>query len=270
MRRTPVQKKEPKPLPKTNYSKRYEDLKPVVDSGMTVPKYIEKLKNRLPKGEIFRRIRPQKLVDLLAAYDYELQEKARLESSQESTSDLEDNSNVPSYHHMHSSITFNDEQPNRSTSTPSSQIDCPFILYDVRDEEEYENCHIKNAKWYPKSRLSRATGQFTSEVLSYKSQPDKMIVLYCDYGELSAEAAQMFAERGFDNIFLLHGGLAEFASEFPNLVGPNAPPRPLTPSKKPSAMHSAVSGRKTPVSQRSPSRAARAVAARPGERKPWK
>ena len=100
----------------------------------------------------------------------------------------------------------------------------------------------------------------------------KPIVVYCDYGYLSGVAAQMLAERGFDNVFLLHGGLAQFAEEFPSLVGPNAPPKPLrSPSKRPAATHSAAPGRKTPVAApRSPSRAARAVAARPGERKPWK
>ena len=265
--------KAPKPLPKTNYSKRYEDLKPVIDSGMTVPKLIAQLKNRMPTGEIFRRIRPKKLVELLGLHSYELEEKERLaHEAGDVSNEPEDNSNVPQYHHMHSSIVFND---NRSAQPhePKRTVDCPFILLDVRDEEEFENCHIQNAENYPKARLSRATGQFTPEILAFKGHPEKMIVVYCDYGQTSGEAAQMFAERGFDNIFLLHGGLAEFAEQFPNLCGPNEPPKPLNQSKSATSQQSAA-GRagkavKMPA-QRKQTRQMQAAAAPPGSKPIWK
>jgi len=232
--------KPPKPIPKTKFSERFEGLEATIDTGMTVPKLIEALKNKLPKDEIFRRIRPRRLVELLALHAFAMQEQERMERIQleEETVDKP----VPSYHHMHSSIVFNDDGPVEPIRTRSmTQIECPFLLLDVRDEEAYENCRIQGAKHYPKARLSRATGQFTSEVLSFRGNPEKLIVLYCDYGKISGEAAQMFAERDFDNIFLLHGGLAEFAEQYPNLVGPNNPPVPLTPSKKSTAMSSAAS-----------------------------
>ncbi|OHT12524.1 Rhodanese-like domain containing protein [Tritrichomonas foetus] len=259
--------KAPKPVPKTNYSKRYDDLKPVVDTGMTVPKLIAQLKNRMPSGEIFRRIRPKKLVELLALHAYELQEKERLANQENNDDDdLPDNSAVPQYHHMHSSIVFNDEKPASRPAPARKSVDCPFILLDVRDEEEFENCHIQNASNYPKARLSRATGQFTPEILQFKGHPEKMIVVYCDYGQTSAEAAQMFAEREFDNIFLLHGGLAEFAEEFPNLCGPNAPPKPLNHGKGTTSQHSAATKSATGAARaarapaKKPSRAMQAVA----------
>lgn len=204
---------------------------------MTVPKLIEQLKNKLPKDEIFRRIRGKRLVELLGLYSFELQ---KIQEAQE----LSEKSNRPvpekkEYHHAHSSVVFNDDiqAPKPSIELP----DCPFLLLDVRDEEEFEKCHIQLAKCFPKARLSRATNQFTPEVLSFKGRPEKMIVLYCDYGKYSAEAAQMFAERGFDNIFLLHDGLATFAEEYPNLVGPQAPPPVLSQSKKATAQQSAAS-----------------------------
>ena len=164
---------------------------------------------------------------------------------------------------MHSSVVFDDTQKERQRT--NNPIECSFLLLDVRDEEEFDNCHIQGAKLYPKARLSRATGQFTPEVLSFKDHPEKMIVLYCDYGKISVEAAQMFAERGFDNIFVLHGGLADFAVEYPNLVGPFQPPKPLTQSKKNTALASSkisaapVRGLNPHVTKRDPN-----------SKKPWK
>ena len=255
--------KPPKPLPKTKYSEKFDDLTAVVDSGMTVPKLIASLKNKMPKDEIFRRIRPKRLVELLGLYAFELQRAQEADEDQEKPP--ADDGPVPAYHHMHSSIVFNDEAApvKRAPVVP----DCPFILLDVRDEEEFEKCHIQGAKLYPKARLSRATNQFTPEILSFKAHPEKMVVVYCDYGKISAEAAQMFAERGFDNIFLLHEGLAAFAEEYPNLVGPMAPPKPLTPSKRTTASVSAAS--------KTSNAYVRGVNPRktkhdPNERKPWK
>jgi centrosomal protein CEP41 len=253
----------PKPLPKTNYSKRYADVKPVVDSGMTVPKLIESLKSRMPTGEIFRRIRPKKLSKLLALHAQELEDQARAAADVPAPADPP----PPSSHHMHSSVVFNDgphEPPPRSPAAPG---DCPFLLLDCRDEEEFENCHITNAKCYPKARLSRATGQFTQELLAFRGRPDRMIVLYCDFGQTSGEAAQQFAERGFDNVFLLHGGLADFAEEFPDLVGPNQPPPSQTPGKKPA---SAAPKAARPPAKKQPTRAAMAAAPPPGAKKAWK
>jgi centrosomal protein CEP41 len=257
-----------RPLPKTNYSKRYEDVKAIVDSGMTVPKLIEQLKNRMPTGEIFRRIRPKKLVELLGLYAYELEEKERLAGR--ATDAPPGDSAVPSYHHMHSSIVFDDSTQPPPPHSPAQTVDCPFLLLDVRDEEEFEQCHIQNAKCYPKSRLSRATGQFSPEILTFRGQPNKMIVLYCDFGQISGEAAQQFAQREFDNVFLLHGGLADFGVEYPNLVGPGEPPKPMNPGKKQTTQSTAAPKTPKAAPPKQPTRAAQAVAPPPGAKKGWK
>ena len=237
---------------------------------MTVPKLIAALKNKLPKDEIFRRIRPKKLMELLGLYAMQLQDIQRQQEEQEmlrsQASAQHNDGPVPKYHHMHSSLVFSDA-PTPQVPITHPELECPFLLLDVRDEEEYENCHIQGAKLYPKARLSRATNQFTPEILAFKAHPEKMIIVYDDYGKMSAEAAQMFAERGFDNIFLLHEGLAAFADEFPNLVGPNAPPPPVTPSKRQTAQVSAATKVSTAyVRGVHPRKTKR----EPGERKPWK
>ncbi|EAX97966.1 Rhodanese-like domain containing protein [Trichomonas vaginalis G3] len=233
---------------------------------MTIPKLITQLKNKLPKDEIFRRIRPKRLMELLGLYAFELHQLEMQEKAAGQGPAPEDDGPTPKYHHMHSSVVFNDT-PAPAQAPLKPKIDCPFLLLDVRDEEEFEKCHIQGAKLYPKARLSRATNQFTPEILQYKAHPEKMIIVYCDYGKTSAEAAHMLAERGFDNIFLLHEGLAAFADEFPNLVGPNPPPPPLTPSKKNTAQVSAASKVSTAVVRGVHPHATKRD---PNEKKPWK
>ena len=271
-RRLPPKKYDPdapvKPLPKTNFSKRYDNMKASIDTGMTVPKLIEALKNRMPTGEIFRRIRPAKLKELLALHFEELEAKERL-AQVEPEAEHEDGP-VPAYHHMHSSIVFDDKEQPKPQPKAYEVVDCPFILLDVRDEDEFEQCHIHLAKCYPKARLSRATGQFTPEILTYRDRPDGMVVVYCDYGQTSGEAAQMFAERGFSNVFLLHGGLADFAEEYPTLVGPGEPPKPQKPQKKTTQSSAASMAGGPRPAQKKPTRAALAVAAKPGDKKVWK
>lgn len=263
--------KEPKRLPKTSYSDNFADAQAVIDTGMTVPKLIAALKNKLPKDEIFRRIRPKRLMELLGLYAFQLQQyNKKVEEEAELSSKRDpneyDDGTVPRYHHMHSSLVFSDA-PVPQPKHVQPEVECPFLLLDMRDEEEFEKCHIQGAKLYPKARLSRATNQFTPELLAFKAHPEKMIVVYDDYGKMSAEAAQMMAERGFDNIFLLHEGLAAFAEEFPNLVGPQAPPPPITPSKRTTASVSAATKVSTAVVRGVKPRVTKRE---PGERKPWK
>ena len=47
---------------------------------------------------------------------------------------------------------------------------------------------------------------------------------------MSRDAAKLFVDRGTDNIFLLSGGLMEFAAEYPSFVEGELPPS-LSPKK---------------------------------------
>lgn len=256
-----------KPLPKTNFSDRFAGAKATIDTGMTVPKLVASLKNRMPTGEIFRRIRPKKLVQLLVMHMDELEEKERLARGDQAVEPEVDDQGVPAHHHMHSSLVFDDKRGPAPAALGPGSVDCPFILLDMRDEDEFDKCHIMLARCHPKARLSRATGQFTPEIMSYQDRTDGMVVLYCDYGGVSGEAAQMFAERGFHNVFLLHGGLADFADEYPDIVGPGEPPKSQTPKKKGAGPPKTGTAR---VAQKGTTRAAQSSSSQPGDKRPWK
>ena len=50
-----------------------------------------------------------------------------------------------------------------------------------------------------------------------------MVIVYCDDERVSREAAKTFVDRGVDNIFLLTGGMLEFAVEFPFYIEGDVP-----------------------------------------------
>ncbi|MGH0135723.1 UNVERIFIED_CONTAM: hypothetical protein FKN15_014360 [Acipenser sinensis] len=56
----------------------------------------------------------------------------------------------------------------RITNKPCT--DCPYLLLDVRDKDEYEQCHIIGAYSYPIATLSRTMNPYTKEVLEYYSR----------------------------------------------------------------------------------------------------
>ncbi|KAK3535969.1 hypothetical protein QTP70_022849 [Hemibagrus guttatus] len=104
-------------------------------------------------------------------------------------------------------------------STPCSAErpypDCPYLLLDVRDRELYNQCHIISAHSYPIATLSRTMNPYTKEVLNYKNIAGKIIILYDEDERLASQAATTMCERGFENLFMLSGGLKVIAQKFP-------------------------------------------------------
>ncbi|XP_033095815.1 centrosomal protein of 41 kDa-like isoform X2 [Anneissia japonica] len=93
---------------------------------------------------------------------------------------------------------------------------CPYLLLDLRDKDAYDQCHIITALNYPSAMLSRSCNYFTKEILAYRNQPGKIIVMYDEDERIATGAATTFAERGFDNTFVLSGGLKVAVQKFPN------------------------------------------------------
>ncbi|TRZ01594.1 hypothetical protein DNTS_010158 [Danionella cerebrum] len=82
-----------------------------------------------------------------------------------------------------------------SRSTENPYPDCPYLLLDVRDREEYDMCHI------------------ISEI--QKNASGKIIIVYDEDERIASQAATTMCERGFDNLFMLSGGLKVLAQKFP-------------------------------------------------------
>ncbi|XP_055789411.1 centrosomal protein of 41 kDa isoform X1 [Salvelinus fontinalis] len=116
--------------------------------------------------------------------------------------------------------------------------DCPYLLLDVRDREQYDQCHIISAYSYPIATLSRTMNPYTKEVLDYKNVSGKIIIVYDEDERIAAQAATAMCERGFQNLFMLSGGLKVIAQKFPEGMTTGTIPASCLPSPK------ATSGRK--------------------------
>ncbi|XP_066505462.1 centrosomal protein of 41 kDa [Hoplias malabaricus] len=94
-------------------------------------------------------------------------------------------------------------------------LDCPYLLLDVRDRDQYDQCHIISAHSYPIATLSRTMNPYTKEVLDYKNASGKIIILYDEDERIASQAATTMCERGFENLFMLSGGLKVIAQKIP-------------------------------------------------------
>ncbi|NXQ90809.1 CEP41 protein, partial [Nyctibius grandis] len=93
--------------------------------------------------------------------------------------------------------------------------DCPYLLLDVRDRDEYDQCHIVGAYSIPVTTLSRTMNPYTNSILEYKNAHGKIIILYDNDERFASQAATTMCERGFENVFMLSGGLKVLAQKIP-------------------------------------------------------
>lgn len=76
----------------------------------------------------------------------------------------------------------------------------PFLLLDVRDDDEFERARISGSKLVPLGQLEARL----EELSEWKSRP---IVVHCHLGGRSEKACRLLMERGFASIENLEGGI---------------------------------------------------------------
>ena len=74
------------------------------------------------------------------------------------------------------------------------------IVVDVRDQAEYLQGHIPNAKHIPIAALEKRA----DDLAKYKSSP---IILCCAVGNRSAGALGTLRKQGFEKVYNLQGGM---------------------------------------------------------------
>jgi len=106
-------------------------------------------------------------------------------------------------------------KPAESIKKLDQNENMPYLLLDIRDRDEYNACHIITALNYPAAMLSRSVNNETKELLAYKNQPGKIILIYDEDERVAVKAATTFVQRGYDNLFMLSGGLRLAVNKFP-------------------------------------------------------
>jgi len=97
-----------------------------------------------------------------------------------------------------------------------------FLLLDLRDPDEYELWRIREAINFPCANIAR--DKTIPELFRFKNQPDKLIVIYMNDERAGVQYATLLSEKGYDNVFLLSGGIENFLEDYSDLVeGRNVP-----------------------------------------------
>lgn len=78
------------------------------------------------------------------------------------------------------------------------------MIIDVREEMQFEKCHIGNAVNIPFEKLEKQYG---------KMPKDKILVLYCEHGGTGLLAAKELYDRGFV-VRALVGGIAGYRGAY--------------------------------------------------------
>lgn len=80
------------------------------------------------------------------------------------------------------------------------------LILDVRSAEEFAAGHLQNAKHIPLPELNTRLKEIE------KSKPTTVITV-CERGTRAASAANLLKKAGFDQVFILDGGVAAWKSQ---------------------------------------------------------
>lgn len=77
-------------------------------------------------------------------------------------------------------------------------------LIDVREQQEYENGHIRGARNIPLSQFKQSLAAI---------RPDKPVYLYCQNMTRSSRAAQILRKHKYEDINILQGGFKKWTGQ---------------------------------------------------------
>ena len=66
----------------------------------------------------------------------------------------------------------------------------------------------------------------------FRNKEESLIIVYCDDEMRSRETCKIMVDRGIDNVFLLTGGMIEFAAKYPHYIEGEMPNIPVSPTRK--------------------------------------
>ncbi|KAI9189738.1 Centrosomal protein of 41 kDa [Blastocladiella emersonii ATCC 22665] len=110
----------------------------------------------------------------------------------------------------------------------------PYLLLDVREYADWRKCHIVGALPYPAGFIKR--DQLSRDLIMYRNKPEHIVILYDDDETIAVPAAQILAERGFDNVYVLSGGLHHAVEKLSGVFVGEPPEKRRAPAGAPAAL----------------------------------
>ena len=99
-----------------------------------------------------------------------------------------------------------------------------FLLLDLREPEDYDFWRIREAINYPAPNIGR--DKVIPELFRFKNQVNKLIIIYMADERKGTAAATLMSEKGYENVFLLSGGIEQFNEEFHDFIEGRNVPKP--------------------------------------------
>ncbi len=91
-------------------------------------------------------------------------------------------------------------------------LDRPVNVVDIRDEESFKAGHITDATHLDNSAV---------QVFINDADQDIPLIVCCYHGNMSQSAGAFLADRGFEEVYSLDGGYAEWAAKYPDDCEPD-------------------------------------------------
>jgi rhodanese-related sulfurtransferase len=110
---------------------------------------------------------------------------------------------------------MNEFEKENNKSKPKKK-DRPYLILDIRDVDDYKRGRILSSRSYPAALLSRSVNFESKDMLKFKNVEGKLIVVVDEDESLAARFATTLIQRGYDNVFVLSGGLRVAAIKFPD------------------------------------------------------
>jgi len=190
---------------------KYESIEPKINSGYHVGKLLEDFDQiqksfRFKPDEIFPRIKISVLVSLISESVFPEKETTPTQSAE--TEEKESPKEPPNqFHETRENLTI--------YPSPKDVLIKPYLLLDVRDSEQFKSSHIITAVSYPKTMLSRGNFEI-SLLLKYRNHKEYIIIVYDENETTAPQVATTLIERGYNNVFMLSGGLRVAKQCFPH------------------------------------------------------
>jgi len=220
---------------------RYAGVRAVTDTGASLSRHVDKINEiktnfKYRKDEFFKRMKISTLVQLMVQvtefnYDFppeEIPSQEEMEDVRSTMQSVISGRGETTVRERAAGLPSGGDQQERRSLVPTLEV--PYLLLDVREQDAYSKCHIITSLNYPSSRLARVMNFETPELLAYKNKEGRIIVLYDEEENLAPKVAQTFVERGYENLFLLSGGMKVGLQIFPIGLFFGTPPRHLLPN----------------------------------------
>mmetsp|Transcript_3254 Transcript_3254/g.5046 ORF Transcript_3254/g.5046 Transcript_3254/m.5046 type:complete len:298 (-) Transcript_3254:30-923(-) len=192
---------------------KYSHITSKLDTGLTVDKvkYVTTREYLKHRDESHYRVTPFQLSQLLSEYETDFEQNFK---------DIKNCSNFES----EPIVTNLCEE-----SLP--EYARPYLILDLRNPEEFQSYRILQSRNFPAVYMNQ--DRTLPELYRFKNRAGTLIILYSNEEKLACKVGHSLIHRGFNNVYVLTGGISELIRKFPKFVEGNVPRLEDEGAKKP-------------------------------------